>query len=163
MTHPLAGIESVPWGTLRHAYGPATDLPELLKALLSKKEGDRKAAWNQLYGNILHQSTVYEATPHAVPFLIKLVEYPETPAKHEVLLFLACVYSARSERDIAFERQTQSEVALGAPSYLAALRDDAASVRIAAAYLLGLLRVEDIGDEAVVEEIARSATRIGAS
>ena len=68
----LAGLADIPWGDLSHAYGPAGDVPGLLRAIAS---GDAKAAGDAvsgLFGNIWHQGTVYQATPYAVPFLARM-------------------------------------------------------------------------------------------
>ena len=31
----LEGLDDQPWETLRHAFGPATDIPDLLRDLLA--------------------------------------------------------------------------------------------------------------------------------
>jgi hypothetical protein len=80
----LEGLDDVPWGTFQHAYGPAEDVPGLLRRLAS---GDAEALW-ELYGNIWHQGTVYEATAHAVPFLIALASAAEVPNRQEILAYL---------------------------------------------------------------------------
>ncbi len=54
----LDGLTDIPWGDLSHAYGPAEDVPGLLRAIAS---GDAKAAddaVHELFGNIWHQGTV---------------------------------------------------------------------------------------------------------
>ncbi|SCF10628.1 hypothetical protein GA0074696_2765 [Micromonospora purpureochromogenes] len=43
----------------------------------------------ELYGNIFHQGSRYEANAYAVPFLLELVADPTTPARHEVIHLLA--------------------------------------------------------------------------
>jgi tetratricopeptide (TPR) repeat protein len=65
------GIDDIDWSKLEHAYGPATDVPALLRALLDDEE--REGAMHALHGNIFHQSTRYQATPHAVPFIVEIV------------------------------------------------------------------------------------------
>jgi hypothetical protein len=68
----LAGLDDVDWAGLRHAYGPAGDTPGLLRALVSESPAKREHAVHELYGNIFHQGSRYEATAHAVPFLAGL-------------------------------------------------------------------------------------------
>ena len=66
----LAGaLALVPWSTLRHAYGPADDVPALLFAVTVGTDDVRRVAWWELWGNIHHQGTVYEATVPSVPFI----------------------------------------------------------------------------------------------
>ena len=64
----LEGLENIDWRRSRHAYGAATDVPELLRGLASGSEDVRMSAIDALYGNIWHQGDVYPATAMAVPF-----------------------------------------------------------------------------------------------
>ena len=71
-TGVLDGLAEIPWRDLSYAYGSAEDVPGLLRAIAS---GDAEAASNavhELFGNIWHQGTVYEATEYAVPFLARM-------------------------------------------------------------------------------------------
>ena len=70
----LSDLDRVPWSGLEHAYGKATDVPGLLRDLASPVEDARGRAVWELRGNIWHQGTVYEATAHAVPFLVEIVD-----------------------------------------------------------------------------------------
>ena len=72
-TLPLSELDKVRWSELSHAYGPATDVPKLISDLASKKVAKRNEALTELQGNIIHQGTVYTATPYAVPFLVELM------------------------------------------------------------------------------------------
>ena len=60
------------WSELTHAYGDASDVPELIESLQSDDEEEREEALDELYSNIWHQGTVYEATVKALPILIEL-------------------------------------------------------------------------------------------
>jgi tetratricopeptide (TPR) repeat protein len=91
VSETLAGLDDVPWRALLLAYGPATDVPSQLRALLAPDAQTRGRALRQLYGNIWHQGSVYEATAHAVPFLIKLLAYPGTPDRTGILYLLAAI------------------------------------------------------------------------
>src|SRR5438128_8301814 len=73
----LEGVDIVDWAALRHAYGEASDVPELLRSLLSSDAGRRHHAIYELFGNIYHQGTVYPATAAAVPFLYELLPSPK--------------------------------------------------------------------------------------
>jgi hypothetical protein len=73
----LERLDEVDWSSLQHAYGAANDVPALLRALLSSSKKERDAAWSKLWGNVIHQGTVWEATPHVVPFLFELLGGPE--------------------------------------------------------------------------------------
>jgi HEAT repeat protein len=88
-------LHEVPWSDLDHAYGSAGDVPAALRALLSDDPAVReKTLWN-LYGSIFHQGTRYEASAHAVPFLLEMVADPATPGRAsliELLVALAIGY-----------------------------------------------------------------------
>src|SRR5579883_2158245 len=89
--------EKIDWENLLHAYGPASDVPLQIGALASSDAVERERARNQLYSNIFHQGTRYNATPYAVPLLVELVNDPATPERHlilELLVYLACGYHA---------------------------------------------------------------------
>src|SRR5215469_3796745 len=58
----LALIESTDWSRLHHAYGPATDTPGHLRALLEPDSEPRKAAMSHLWSAIIHQGTPWTAT-----------------------------------------------------------------------------------------------------
>ncbi|UGQ15037.1 hypothetical protein LO772_16605 [Yinghuangia sp. ASG 101] len=70
----LDGLDGAAWSTLGHAYGPAGDLPELLREAASEDEERRAEAVDELFGTVWHQGTVYSATPYAVPFVADLAE-----------------------------------------------------------------------------------------
>lgn len=92
----LADIATIDWGNLRHAYGSAGDVPELLMLLLSEDEIIREDVYEELYGNICHQGTIYEASAYAVPFLLRLLDYPGTPDKGSILHLLTSLAEGSS-------------------------------------------------------------------
>ncbi|MFF3671577.1 HEAT repeat domain-containing protein [Microtetraspora malaysiensis] len=87
----LAGLDELDWAALSHAYGPADDVPGLLKALRSESHDERKRAVHELYGNIFHQGSRYQATAYAVPFLARLAVDPATDDRQEIVHLLASV------------------------------------------------------------------------
>ncbi len=89
----LDGLDSIDWASLRHAYGSAGDVPELLRALASRNEKRRQNALNELFGNIWHQGTVYPATAAAVPFLYELLNAPDVLDKPDIAGLIASIAS----------------------------------------------------------------------
>ena len=73
----LNKLDEINWKELEHAYGPAEDVPGQIRALASTDPQVREKAQYELWGNIIHQGTIYQATSYAVPFLIELLEIPE--------------------------------------------------------------------------------------
>ncbi|MEX3015313.1 hypothetical protein [Gymnodinialimonas hymeniacidonis] len=92
----LDGLDDISWDSLVHAYGPASDVPADLRALLSADENTAKDALWRLFGNIHHQGTVYLAAPPAIPFLteIALALPPERAAGVVDLLSAMLDYAA---------------------------------------------------------------------
>jgi hypothetical protein len=98
----LKGVETVYWSRLEHAHGAASDVPALLRAILSQNPDHRDFAFTLLHETIWHQGTVYQATRHVVPFLIRLLRYEETPDKVRILWLLQRLstgYPSVSEQD----------------------------------------------------------------
>jgi hypothetical protein len=59
------------WKNLRHAYGSAEDLPDLLAHL----DPDPKSpVWNELWGRVCHQYSTFSASPHVLPFLFSAAQ-----------------------------------------------------------------------------------------
>ncbi len=81
----LEGLDQVPWAKLRHAYGSARDVPDLLRKLPDPDPEVRRQVMHELYGNLFHQGTRYPATPYAIPFLIELCGDPGVPGRGELL------------------------------------------------------------------------------
>ncbi|MEU8030345.1 hypothetical protein AB0C13_17145 [Streptomyces sp. NPDC049099] len=60
------------WGKLSHAYGPADDIPGLLRAMESEDTGVREEASHDLFSALCHQGDIYDASAAAVPHLARL-------------------------------------------------------------------------------------------
>ena len=85
----LEGLDRIDWSSLEHAYGPAKDVPGLIRGLASDDAATRKWARRTLWSNVIHQGTVYSATSHAVPFLIELLGLPTVEDKPGLLVYVA--------------------------------------------------------------------------
>src|SRR5262249_52486436 len=73
------------------AYGQASDVPGLLRSLLSHEQKVREDAIYELFGNMWHQGTVYPASAAAAPFLYELLKAPEVYDKANIAHLLACI------------------------------------------------------------------------
>lgn len=73
------------WSKLQHAYGSAADLPAFLGALSPNAEDP---VWNEVWGRVCHQGTVYSASAPVLPYLLPAArEWP--PAARVMPLSLA--------------------------------------------------------------------------
>jgi len=128
----LEGLDGVDWAAVSHAYGSATDTPDLLRQAAS---GDRElvaSALSDLYGSVFHQGSVYPATVAVVPFLVELAR----GAAHEREGFVWLVGSLADEHH-AYGQEApavRSAVAAHSAALARLLGDPDAHVREAAAY-----------------------------
>lgn len=159
--HPLNGLDDVDWRSLSHAYGSAEDVPGLLRQFWSGTDSEREASIDALFGNIWHQSTVYEATPYAVPFIVAMAEHEHCPSGRTWLLQLlqsiaagmnyvdqhsqmASIRLRSGDPELEEQRtrgrqhvaQSRQAVAAGIGAYQLLLDDDNTETRVAAAALL---------------------------
>ncbi|MBG6105280.1 hypothetical protein IW249_005694 [Micromonospora vinacea] len=87
----LDGLDDIDWARLGHAYGAADDVPDQLRALLSPDPAVRDEALGELYTNVFHQGSRFEASAYAVPFLVELLADPATPDPAAVLGLLSAL------------------------------------------------------------------------
>jgi hypothetical protein len=113
----LERLDEVDWASLTHAYGPAADVPDQLRALASADAGTREHALRELYGNIFHQGTRYEASSEAVPFLVELAGSPDVAARDEIIALLVALAVGYDEawlpRGIAIDRWRAAAAEMG--------------------------------------------------
>jgi hypothetical protein len=111
----LEGLDKIDWSKLAHAYGEATDVPDVLRALASGDEEERLEAQGELYGNLWHQGTVYEASAYAVPFFIELLESPNVRDKAFILSYLESLSGGSSYLEAHHDWDDPEDVA--SPEY----------------------------------------------
>jgi hypothetical protein len=73
MKSSLAQIDSIPWQELEHAYGSAADLPDLFKRIPKASGEALSELLEELCSRVLHQGTIYSASPAAVGVLLELL------------------------------------------------------------------------------------------
>jgi hypothetical protein len=140
-------IKSVPWAQLSHAYGVATDVPVWLRRL--QKPRSALQALGDLYAAVLHQGSLYSATPLAVHFIARLAAETATPERAALIFFLRS-FGASVEAGMAghaddlpetlspaeFEAQCQAALREAGQMLLPGLEDAGADVRSATIYLI---------------------------
>lgn len=109
-------------------------MPGLLRQVLDEGAAIRAAALEQLWGTVWHQGTVYECTPLAVPFLVRVATNPsgDDQTRAQVALLLTSVATATSFV-LPGERQLRLPVWLRVPGEAACGRDLAVESRDAVA------------------------------
>lgn len=86
-TDALIGLDSINWSQLSQAYGPADDVPTLLRALQSADSEVYLTGYDACLSNIYHQGSRYSASVKAVPFLYALLGR-QTTKNRQSLLYL---------------------------------------------------------------------------
>jgi hypothetical protein len=67
----MLSLDSPRWATLQHAYGDASDIPELLRQLPDFPPSDgNKEPWFTIWSSLAHQGDVYSASFAAVPHVV---------------------------------------------------------------------------------------------
>ncbi|RKK93861.1 hypothetical protein BFJ68_g15398 [Fusarium oxysporum] len=159
-TDPLAGLDSIDWSRLNHAYGPADDVPLILRELHSRDPEVYKTALDACRSNIYHQGTRYSASVAAIPFLYALLDSPATEDRETLLYLIVSLAIGHPnwvvpngidiqewERRLAVmdpedrghamqELKAYEAVELGLSSVMRCLDEDSASMRANAAHAL---------------------------
>ncbi|WP_191843260.1 PBS lyase [Catellatospora chokoriensis] len=128
----LAGVDEVRWGRMRHAYGPAVEVPDLLRGLADADPAVRETALDAMYGGIHHQGDVYACTIAVIPFLLRIAADAGRPGRAEVIGLLAGIAGADDpEPRTGLYRQAREAVSGAYPLWCALAHDPDPQVRAA--------------------------------
>ncbi|MER5931366.1 hypothetical protein [Streptomyces sp. NPDC002054] len=136
--NPLHGLDDHPWHATSHAYGPADDLPDLLRALASGDPDTVEAAVSELYGNVIHQGTVYAASVEAVPWLARLAAAGH--AAGDLVRLLGDLAESEDEHGVEPPGAVRAAVAAQLPLLLPLLDAEQADLRQSTAWTAGQTR-----------------------
>lgn len=162
----FTGIDEVDWASLGHAYGPADDVPALLRGLASDDPAERERALDGMYGTVHHQGDVYDSTLACIPFLLELVASPDVQDRGCVVELLASIGGIdlcgddelddldpedEEFEDAANYAMAAAAVAAGADVFLGLVGDPDREVRLAVPGALASLH----GDPVHVRDLLR--------
>ncbi|RUM22236.1 hypothetical protein EFQ99_25465 [Rhizobium vallis] len=94
----MLSITDPRWRELRHAYGSADDIPELLRALAMSpgpKASFEEEPWFSLWSRLCHQGDVYRASYVAVPHIVQIASEASRPVDASFFHLPAAVEVAR--------------------------------------------------------------------
>jgi hypothetical protein len=152
----FAGIDEVEWASLEHAYGPADDVPELLRGLASADPAERERALDGMYGTVHHQGDVYDSTLACIPFLMELVADPAVRDRGSIVELLTSIGGIDLDGDDELDPEDEefedaanyamaaSAVTAGADVFLGLLADPDPGVRLAAPLALATLHSDPV-------------------
>lgn len=102
-------LDSSRWSELEHAYGPASDIPALLRKLdtVPSSEGDQEP-WFSLWSALAHQNDVYTASFAAVPHVVSALATSPLTADSSYFQFPAVVEAWRQEKQFPIPVDLQS-------------------------------------------------------
>ncbi|KAF5710926.1 hypothetical protein FMUND_9277 [Fusarium mundagurra] len=182
-TDPLAGLDSIDWSHLMHAYGPADDVPHILRELQSTDPDVYKTALDSCWSNIYHQGTRYSASVAAIPFLYGLLDSPAIKDRETILVLIVSLAIGHPDwavpngidvqewekriagmeppnRDYAMhELKAYEAVEHGLASMVRCLSEDSASLRANAAHALAFFpRHSDASVTALLDLLSRETS-----
>src|SRR5262245_14637243 len=138
----LERVRDVAWDKLGCAGGGvASELPLYLEGIAAAERADALAALHEVRTRIFDAGVVFEATPHAVPFLVELALAPAVLVRPPILQLLAFLYT--TEGDGSWVTAARRAVRNRLHDYIGLIADEDRDVRIAAACLCTGFRDRD--------------------
>jgi hypothetical protein len=90
-------LDNPEWSDLDHAYGPATDIPDLLRELRDFPPAAENTAepYFSLWSSLCHQGSVYMASFAAVPHIVEACQDEPEIAHWSAAQLVVCIEIAR--------------------------------------------------------------------
>lgn len=92
-------LSSPQWEQLDHAYGPATDIPALLRLIEANPRPTAaydEEPWFSLWSSLCHQGSAYTASYAAVPHLVRIAVEAQGPIEFGFFSLPASIEIARA-------------------------------------------------------------------
>lgn len=88
----MLSLESPRWESLSHAYSSASNIPTILRDLQHESPSVWEQAWDDAWGALCHQGTVYTATYAAIPYIVDLADRTTNSERRDAyLIFVGAV------------------------------------------------------------------------
>lgn len=106
----MLDLDSPKWSELRHAYGPASDVPDLLRQLeaLPESEG-KKEPWFSIWSALAHQGDVYSASFAAVPHVVRVLSGAPAKADFSYFHFPAWIEICRQKKAVPIPKELEED------------------------------------------------------
>ncbi len=97
----MLSLDSPEWGRLQHAYGSASDIPDLLRRLESLPGSEAQdEPWFSIWSALAHQGDVYPASFAAVPHVVGTLSTAPDRAPMVFFQFPAWIEICRSRNGV---------------------------------------------------------------
>jgi len=106
----MLSLDSPKWSELEHAYGKASDTPNLLRQLqsLPASDGDMEP-WFTLWSSLAHQGDVYSASFAAVPHVVHYLSQAPLKADLSYFQFPAWVEVCRQKNSVPIPKELEAD------------------------------------------------------
>ncbi|KOX37851.1 MULTISPECIES: HEAT repeat domain-containing protein [unclassified Streptomyces] len=133
------GVDAVDWAGLRHNYGSAEDVPELLRRCAGPDPDDAEYASSELLNLLFHQGgRVCSAASAALPFVLRLAATPQVSSRCALLETVALLVAEAGRAEARFLDPGWAPAwGRALPELLRLLDDPEPEIRRAAADVLG--------------------------
>jgi hypothetical protein len=102
-------LTSPRWAQLRHAYGPAADVPSWLSALATLPSSENGAEpWHSIWSALAHQGDVFDASFAAVPHVVNAIATAPERAGFDFFHFPAWVEICRTKSKVEVPADLQN-------------------------------------------------------
>lgn len=131
----LAGVDGIPWATLDHCYGASNDIPDLLRQTVDGSD----EALDRLDEYMIHQRTLYAATPYLVRFLARIAASGVLASQILPVLGIAADFDGdeyEEKQDPSIRGKTRAALAAEVPALVPLLADPDGDVRDTASWAL---------------------------
>src|ERR1700759_1430456 len=94
----MLSLDDPNWRELRHAYGSAADIPDLLRAVArstAPKRDHEDEPWFSIWSSLCHQGDVYTASYAAVPHIVEIASTAKPPIDFGFFALPAAIEIAR--------------------------------------------------------------------
>lgn len=93
-------LDSAAWDQLRHCYGPASNIPDLLRQLAANPQPMKSddGPWESLWSALCHQDDVYTASYAAVPHIVDIALNAKGPIDFSFFLLPARIEISRKRK-----------------------------------------------------------------
>src|SRR5215213_10250912 len=106
----MLSLESPKWSELVHAYGEASDIPNLLHQLEAMPpSNDKTEPWFSIWSSLAHQGDVYSASFAAVPHVVRILAQAPDKADFSYFQFPAWVEICRQKKSVLVPKDLESD------------------------------------------------------